>query len=536
MKIAFLIISSLGGKMEHKSNLYKVNRQQREKVLRFSIRKYSFGAASVAVAALMFLGARVASADSVVENTPKSTAGVVSPKDEAKSPQGIAEPTGNKVDEVNKSLENQAPTVDKTKLRKVVEELNDLLSTKLNLDDSVVSPVKDRLQKGKEALESSELAQKDIDDLVELLSKDVIVLSAASKESSEVQVDKTENQGAIVASASSSEVRVSEENQTVSDKKDSLKVSVDQLQAAVLELPEHETSKEVLEKANELLGLAQGVLENTTVSLNEVEEMNKLVKRMFNSVKIATMRLTSGSHDPRNGQSMGQGTGVRSVPIDKTTSRGQLGIVIANSGFITGYATPSSTIQIKKNGTTLVTSTLDDSGAFKLNAPGIKVGDTVTLVVNGKTVATEVVSEANTVSFNDSIAYVKQVDGYTAAESDVEITVGGRKYKTKSQSNGYFTVDVDAQLMTKDAEVTAVVTKDGKVVGRGTSIVRETKVTDFGVGWTENPMIDYSHRDVFSPDTKQYAFVSKGKANQAYDNIRVYREMRVEDNGNKYYY
>ena len=167
--------------MEHKSNSYKVNRQQREKVLRFSIRKYSFGAASVAVAALMFLGARVASADSVVENTPKSTAGVVSPKDEAKSPQGIAEPTGNKVDEVNKSLETQAPTVDKTKLRKVVEELNSLLSTKLNLNDSVVSPVKDRLQKGKEALESSELAQKDIDELVELLSKDVTVVSAAKE-------------------------------------------------------------------------------------------------------------------------------------------------------------------------------------------------------------------------------------------------------------------------------------------------------------------------------------------------------------------
>ena len=503
--------------MEHKSNSYKVNRQQREKVLRFSIRKYSFGAASVAVAALMFLGARVASADSVVENTPKSTAGVVSPKDEAKSPQGIAESTGNKVDEVNKSLENQAPTVDKTQLRKVVEELNALLSTKLNLADSVVSPVKDRLQKGKEALESSELAQKDIDELVELLSKDVTVLSAAAKESSEVQVDKTEKQADNLASASSSEVRASEESQTVSAKKEALKVSVDQLQVAVLELPEHETSKEVLEKANELLGLAQEVLENTTVSLNDVEEMNKLVKRMFNSVKNATTRLTSGARASRNGQSMGQGTGVRSVPIDKTTSRGKLGIVVANSGFVTGYATPSSTIQIKKNGTTLVTSTLDDSGAFKLNAPGIAVGDTVTLVVNGKTVDTVVVSKVDTVSFNDNLAYVSQVDGYTAAESDVEVTVGGQKYKTKSQSNGYFSVNVDPKLMVKDAVVTAVVNKNGKEIGRGTSNVRETKVTDFGVGWNKNPMIDYSHRDVYSPDTKQYAFVSKGTADQAYD-------------------
>ena len=534
--------------MEHKSNSYKVNRQQREKVLRYSIRKYSFGAASVAVAALMFLGARVASADSVSENTAPSAAGVVSPKDEPKSPQGIAEPTENKVDAGKNSSENQAltsavndaPTVDKAKLKKVVEELNSLLSTKLNLDDSVVSPVKDRLQKGKEALENSELAQKDIDELVELLSKDVTVVSVAAKESAEVQVDKqvdkTEKQAEKPASQPSSEVSASEESQTVSAKKDSLKVSVDQLQAAVLELPEHETSKEVLEKANELLGVAQGVLENTTVSLNEVEEMTKRVKRMFNSVKIATMRLTSGSHDPRNGQNMGQGSDLRSAPIDKTTKQGRLGIVVADSGFITGYATPSSTIEIKRNGQKILTSKLDDTGAFKLNAPGIKVGDKVELVVNGQSVYNTTVSQVDTVSFNDSLAGIAQVDGYTATEADVEISIGGRKYTTKSQSNGYFTVNVDKNLMVKDATITAVVKKNGKVVGSGTSNVRETRVTDFGVGWNKNPMINYSERDVYSPDTKQYAFVSRGTADKAYDNIRVYREERIEKDGNKYYY
>ncbi|MDU6293642.1 MAG: YSIRK-type signal peptide-containing protein, partial [Streptococcus mitis] len=317
--------------MENKSNsLNRIKRQQREKVLRFSIRKYSFGAASVAVAALMFLGARVASADSVVDKTSQLNAGVVNPKGEAELPKESPESTANKVDEGHKSPENQspavpvnnAPTVDKGKLRKVVEELNALLSTKLNLDESVVSPVKDRLQKGKEALESSELAQKDIDELAELLSKDVTVVSAA-KESTEVQVDKkvdkqvdkTEKQADNLANQSSPEVSVSEESQTVSAKKDALKVSVDQLKAAVLEVPEHETSKEVLEKANELLGLAQGVLENTTVSLNDVEEMNKRVKRMFNSVKNATTRLTSGARDPRNGKSMGQGTGGRAATV-----------------------------------------------------------------------------------------------------------------------------------------------------------------------------------------------------------------------------
>ena len=73
--------------MENKSNsLNRIKRQQREKVLRFSIRKYSFGAASVAVAALMFLGARVASADSLVDKTSHSTAGVVTPESKVDSP------------------------------------------------------------------------------------------------------------------------------------------------------------------------------------------------------------------------------------------------------------------------------------------------------------------------------------------------------------------------------------------------------------------------------------------------------------------
>ena len=90
-----------------------------------------------------------------------------------------------------------------------------------------------------------------------------------------------------------------------------MKVSVDQLQAAISEVPEHDTTKEVLEKANEVMVLAQGVLQNTTVSLTDVEQMNKLVKRMFNSVKNATTRLTSGARDSRNGKSMAQGTNFR---------------------------------------------------------------------------------------------------------------------------------------------------------------------------------------------------------------------------------
>ena len=304
--------------MENKSNsLSRVKRHQREKVLRFSIRKYSFGAASVAVAALMFLGARVASADSVIENNSQNTTGVHNQKEKNKSLAETQQPTDIKVEvaqnpsekKMTTNIESVVKVVDKAKLKKVVEELKTTLASKSDLDKSVISPIKDKVQKGQALLDSDTATQKDVDELLFLLESDLTVLSNATKESSKVQETATENKTEIKDNKTTSEL--SEADKTISDKKESLKLSADQLQAAVLELPEHETTKEVLKKANELLVLAQGVIQNTTISLNDVEDMTKRVKRMFNSVKISTLRLTSGKNDPRNGQSMGQGTQFR---------------------------------------------------------------------------------------------------------------------------------------------------------------------------------------------------------------------------------
>ena len=167
--------------MENKSNsLSRVERHQREKVLRFSIRKYSFGAASVAVAALMFLGARVASADSVIENNSQNTTDVVKQKDKDKSLAEIQQPTDNKVEAAQNPSEKEMATniesVDKANLRKVVEELNATLSSKSNLDNSVISPIKDRVQKGQALLDSDTATQKDVNDLLSLLENDLTVL------------------------------------------------------------------------------------------------------------------------------------------------------------------------------------------------------------------------------------------------------------------------------------------------------------------------------------------------------------------------
>ncbi|WP_173228977.1 MULTISPECIES: Rib/alpha-like domain-containing protein [unclassified Streptococcus] len=468
--------------MEHKSNSYKVNRQQGEKVLRFSIRKYSFGAASVAVAALMFLSGHQAVRVEAAQVSDTTEAPVIPDKEEAHTATIVDLPktedslTTGKEEKSLTTAENPAETLSEKLPETSTENASENETTAL--DKEVVE---------KQTLDKTKL-QANITKVQELL-------------------DKVNKEKAPASTLAAIQADLEAANSVLNNNS--------------LELTQAEIDA-IAKKLNEKIFVLS--------SMPKINAPKKVLKEGENTIA------NTGSRDSRNGETMEEGSDLRSAPIDKNTKRGELGIVVANSGFITGYATPSSTIEIKRNGTTVLTSTLDDTGAFKLNAPGIEVGDVVELVVNGQTVTTTTVKQTDTVAFNDSLAGIAQVDGYTAAEADVEVSIGGRKYTTRSQSNGYFTVNVDTNLMVNDAVVTTVIKKNGQEVGRGTSTVRNTKVTDFGVGWIKNPMINYSHRDVFSPDTKQYAFVSKGTADQAYDNIRVYREMRIENNGDKYYY
>lgn len=83
--------------MENKPSMSRVERLHREKVTRYSIRKYSFGAASVAVAALfMFLGNGAVSA--------------------------------NELSKQETSVEATTPTLDKTQLESYISEIETKLS------------------------------------------------------------------------------------------------------------------------------------------------------------------------------------------------------------------------------------------------------------------------------------------------------------------------------------------------------------------------------------------------------------------------
>ena len=514
----------------------KRNRKENmwNQVQRFSIRKFSFGVTSALLGTFFLANTSMVHAETGNGETPavavEASNGNSATSEKAKVEKNTRLAAVKPEENSNQALSSERITedkkVNKDELTEKVEKLSTLLKKvdQDNVSRTSMLEFEATLSKAKEVLQNDSATQLEVDRQVRKVNGAITVVKSMPKVAAEISQPKDETGAA------------SEQPKTEAEVKQSLELVKKDLQE-YLEKLGTATDKTNVTAAKEMLASISTQLENASATVEELTKLLKQATSVRNTVANEALRAKNGKNSPLNGENMGEGiSDLRSAPIDDKTSRGNLGIVVANSGFITGYATPSSTIEIKRNGTTVLTSKLDDTGTFKLNAKGIEVGDNVELVVNGKSVYTTRVSPADTVAFNDSLAGIAQVDGYTAAEADVEVTVGGKIFKTKSQTNGYFTINVDTNLMVKDAVVTTVIKKNGQVVGRGTSTVRATKVTDFGVGWIKNPMIDYSHRDVYSPDTKQYAFVSKGTADKAYDNIRVYREERIEKDGNKYYY
>ena len=117
--------------MENKSSMSRAERLRREKVTRYSIRKYSFGAASVAVAALfMFLGNGAVSANELSKQD--------TPSVEAPAPASENKPTSvESTQVVQPSVEESTakpeaaatPALDKTKLESYISEIKSKLAS-----------------------------------------------------------------------------------------------------------------------------------------------------------------------------------------------------------------------------------------------------------------------------------------------------------------------------------------------------------------------------------------------------------------------
>ena len=254
--------------MENKSNsLNRIKRHQREKVLRFSIRKYSFGAASVAVAALMFLGAHAVSAD-VVDAKNQPAIGAANPNEE-KSPL---------IESAPKSKNEETKETEKVEVAKETKE-------------------REKTSENKEAVEANPLNNGTSTSTI-TVTKD----ASGDKVTEKQTLDKSQLQASIT------------KVQELLDKVNKEKAPASTLAAIQADL---EKANSVLN--NNSLELTQAEIDAVAKKLNEklfvlssmpkANAPEKVVKEGKNTIA------NTGSHDSRNGQRMGEGVSFRANDV-----------------------------------------------------------------------------------------------------------------------------------------------------------------------------------------------------------------------------
>ena len=334
--------------MEHKNKSFgRIKRHQSDKVLRYSIRKYSFGAASVAVAALMFLGTHAVSAD-VVDAKNQPTIGAPNPNEEksplieptptakneeiketekvevAKETEEREKPSENKETVEANSLNNGTSTsaiiatkdasadkvtekqrLDKSQLQASITKVQELLA-KVNKEKapaSTLAAIQADLERANSVLnnDSLELTQAEVDEAAKKLNEKVFVLSSMPK---------------VVAPKTGSHETL-ETPKTVTEIKHSLETVKEDLQKYVKK-SEITTDKPNVTAAEEILENISKQLENTTLTSKELTALLEQAKTVRNTLVNEELRGNSGARDSRNGQSMGEGVNFRTngVPVE----------------------------------------------------------------------------------------------------------------------------------------------------------------------------------------------------------------------------
>ena len=282
-----------------------------EKYIRYGIRKYSFGAASVAIAAgLMFLGngAVSASETAVNGNTPDSSVVVSNPENDgtsAKPATSVAEKEvkseeSKKVDtpvqkeaEVTKAVEEktvEAPkataekvAANKTALHEAISSLENRIAAAKNADANAISAAKEVLATAKSVFANPTAEQAEVDNQTEALKALVTVLvesnatETAKKEEAANQKQETPAVDTKVLSQVASEAEVTSQlAYSEMDKKDLASEGKAAIEAAVAK------NQAVLAETNKLLADKSLTKEQVDAQLNR---LNESIQAVYDELK-----------------------------------------------------------------------------------------------------------------------------------------------------------------------------------------------------------------------------------------------------------
>ena len=308
-----------------------------EKLYRYSIRKYHFGAASVAVAALMFFANGAVKADTlpvspVTANTEKVNAGVT----------GLTEGVPPKEHSIEKSKEVEGDkttvaqkTVDKSPLVQAISELQAAIA---KVDEkslfSLANQLSQLTDENKRLLDGKDISEETLTrqvSRVQSLTEQVRQLKSKTEDKTSNKEDRADSKAqktkelkvsdkAVIPTNQNEEIKAVQKDENKGEgtaNKDKLEALSKSLityldTAKKIERPE---TKKLLEGVEEIVRSVENGLVNPKLTTSEIEELMKRGKQAEKKLVLAVTREHSGKRDSRNGQRIGQGTGERAATV-----------------------------------------------------------------------------------------------------------------------------------------------------------------------------------------------------------------------------
>ena len=297
-----------------------------EKLYRYSIRKYHFGAASVAVAALMFFANGAVKADTlpvspVTANTEKVNAGVT----------GLTEGVPPKENLIEKSKEvesDKTPTaqkqVDKSPLVQAISELQAAIA---KVDEESLLSLSNQLSQltdeNKRLLDGEDISKETLTNQVnrvQSLTEQVRQLKSKTEDKTSNKEDRADSKAqntkelkvsdkAVNPTHQAEEIKAVQKDENKGEdtaNKDKLEALSKNLityldTAKKIERPE---TKKLLEGVEEIVRSVKNGLANPKLTASEIEELMKQGKQAEKKLALAVTREHSGKRDTRNGNKM----------------------------------------------------------------------------------------------------------------------------------------------------------------------------------------------------------------------------------------
>ena len=270
-----------------------------EKYIRYGIRKYSFGAASVAVAAgLMFLGNGAVSATEV-QGAEASVAATTAPANQADSnKEKEAVKPETKVEEAKPEVKVQeAKKANKAALEANIATLEMKLASAKNADASVVNSAKEVLAAAKATLSNSEASQLDVNTLADKLSAlgQAVAESDAMGQQKKLEAEKASAKAEAEKKATPAEKSLSEAK-TALDKASSEAEVTNKLATAELSKKEVKEENKAAVKAavaknQAVLAETKSLLAEKSVTKEQVDaqlaRLNESILAVYNELKNA---------------------------------------------------------------------------------------------------------------------------------------------------------------------------------------------------------------------------------------------------------